>query len=273
MLACPKTNSRKRMNKTKEREKKRKQKIEDKSKLIVFTLVALIVLFSSFLTLYNIQKIIKSEQEKEIFISPEGFSFKSDEEPEFELSLKEEGLAGITGMAVTDQADIKASVVDVEGKLTSIKPEIIKQEGKVKIKLPKQRSFRAGLYKLKIEYKDEIIEQNFTWGVLAINTHKSIYLENELANIGIAVLDNQGHMVCDADVILEITDPDGVKTILTTPNDIIVTEACYIYDITERPDYYTNYIVNSEGTYLINLTATTYDGTWNIQDNLKIIKV
>ena len=74
-------------------------------------------------------------------------------------------------------------------------------------------ALRPGLYKLVVETIQNgltsVQEQDFGWGVLAVNTHKSIYLPNEEAFIGIAVLDNEGRMVCDADVTLVITDPNN----------------------------------------------------------------
>jgi hypothetical protein len=110
-------------------------------------------------------------------------------------------------------------------------------------------------------------EQDFTWGVLAINTHKSIYLPNETAFIGIAVLDNEGHMICDADVTLTITDPSNNETVLSTGNGLInVSPQCCVYGVTNLPDYYTNYTVGGVGTYVINLTAVTADGTKSITD-------
>ncbi len=116
-------------------------------------------------------------------------------------------------------------------------------------------------------------EQDFTWGVLAINTHKSIYLPNEAASIGIAVLDNEGHMVCDADVTLTITDPGNNETVLSTDNGLInVSPQCCVYGVTNLPDFYTNYTVNGAGTYVMNLTVTavTADGTKSITDEFTV---
>jgi hypothetical protein len=114
-------------------------------------------------------------------------------------------------------------------------------------------------------------EQDFTWGVLAINTHKSIYLPDETAFIGIAVLDNEGHMVCDADVTLTITDPSDNETVLSTGNGLIkVSPQCCVYGVTNLPDYYTNYEVDGAGTYVMNLTAVTADGTKSITDEFTV---
>jgi hypothetical protein len=114
-------------------------------------------------------------------------------------------------------------------------------------------------------------EQDFTWGVLAINTHKSIYLPNEAAVIGIAVLDNEGRMVCDAAITLTITDPSNIETVLSTSNGLIkVSPQCCVYGVTNLPDYYTNYTVDCAGTYVMNLIAVTPDGTKSITDEFSV---
>ncbi len=236
----------------------------------------------------KIAEITKYTKTKKPELRPIRNHFKPDEDPTFNFEFektKNQTKPAIfstlsypkkqTGKWESDEETIKTRILDSKNRLTSLTTEIEEvDDGKFKISIQEERAFRPGLYFLEINFsgsgEDTIIKQNFTWGVLAINTHKSIYLENELADIGIAVLDNNGKMVCDANVTLEITDPAGIKTTLTTPQDIIVTEACRIYDITQRPDYYTNYSINSAGTYLINLTAITKDGTWNIQDNFSV---
>jgi len=116
-------------------------------------------------------------------------------------------------------------------------------------------------------------EQDFTCGVLAINTHKSIYFPDETAFVGIAVLDNEGHMVCDADVTLTITDPGNNETVLSTGNGSInVSPQCCVYGVTNLPDFYTNYTVGGAGTYVMNLavTAVTADGTKSITDEFTV---
>ena len=118
-------------------------------------------------------------------------SFSSDEEPAFTFEYKTFKKSFIKNASITENETIETFVYDSSGKLTDIEPEIEKiREGKLSIKLPKERAFRAGIYKLKVELvKNGVIytqEQDFTWGVLAINTHKSIYLPDETAFIGIA---------------------------------------------------------------------------------------
>jgi len=113
----------------------------------------------------------------------------------------------------------------IEGEIEELR------EGRFTVKLTKKRARRPGKYKLLVRLvKDGVTyveEQEFTWGVLAINVNKSIYLPNEDSFIGMAVLDDEGHMVCDANVTLEIVDPLSRKTTLTTANNgIKVSPQC-----------------------------------------------
>ena len=103
---------------------------------------------------------------------------------------------------------------------------------------------------------ENVEEQKSFEGVLAVNTHKSIYLPNEEALIWISVLDEQGLMVCDADVTLRITAPDNsITTLSTSDNTILVSDGCLVHGFTELPDYYAGYVVKGVGNYVMSLTA------------------
>ena len=124
------------------------------------------------------------------------------------------------------------------------------------------------------EYRIELTKEDpaFTEiGLVTINTHKSIYLPNEGAFIGIGILDHEGKVVCDASVTLVITNPNREETILTTANgNINISSQCSLYGVTELPDYYTTYKVGGVGSYLMNITAVTYDGTPIMLDNFSV---
>ncbi|MFH1585335.1 MAG: hypothetical protein ABIB79_01030, partial [archaeon] len=151
------------------------------------------------------------------------------------------------------------------------------REGKFKIRAEKKREFRAGKYAIKLELiKDGVSyfeELDFNWGVLVINPDKAVYLENEKTFIAIGVLDDEGRMVCDADVVLEVTNPLNQTTVLSTSNGkISVSPECEFYGITDLPDYYTYYTVGGEGNYTMNLTAVTSNGVKNIEDSFVVQK-
>jgi len=170
------------------------------------------------------------------------------------------------GKWTTTKETINITLTHPDRIRTPIQPEIQElREGKFKITLPKQRAFRAGLYTITIQLtKDGVtysIEQDFTWGVLAINFNKTIYTPNEHTFIGIGVLNNNGAIVCDANVTLTITTPNNKTTTLTTTdNTIQISPECEFLGVTKLPDYYTNYSFADIGVYQTNLTAVTENG-------------
>ena len=78
-------------------------------------------------------------------------------------------------------------------------------------------------------------------------------------------------MVCDAQVELQITDPHGSMTSLSTDNGkIIVNEECKSHDFTLKPDYETRYETSSVGKYKMILKSQTMNGTHSIADSFEV---
>ena len=184
---------------------------------------------------------------------------------------------------------LKATIFNFKGEKINFLPEINsffengKEKSKIKIPKPK-REFNPGIYTLEVEIETDeailVLEQDFSWGVLAINTNKSIYLSSEAmaknglsgetAYLQMAVLDDAGMMVCDANLTLEIISPLGEKTILkTSEGTIIVNPECRVHDVTKKPDYEAHYIVEGAGEYKMNLTALTKNGIRSITDTFE----
>ena len=142
--------------------------------------------------------------------------------------------------------------------LLDIEPEIEKiGEGDFSIKIPSKRAFRAGLYKLKVELaKDNVTyveEQEFEWGLVSLNTRKSIYKPGETGKFIIVVLDKAGHPVCDTDVSLVVTNPNNEKAVYSTADGTILPcNECGIYTA--------DYPTEVEGNHIIDITALI-DGT------------
>ncbi len=209
--------------------------------------------------------------------------FQLSESPEFKLEYNKEELGiGISsqekqiGSWQTDQETIDVKVYDSKGNLATLPVEIKEVlPGKFIISLLPVREIRPGRYKAVIELtagqETFSIEQEFLWGVLAINTNKPSYLENENAFIAMAVLDNEGKVVCDADLTLDITDPSDSTTILTTSNkEILVSPECTTLGVTKLPDYYTNYQASTPGIYSMRLKAVQNSTTNIIVSNFSV---
>ncbi len=134
------------------------------------------------------------------------------------------------------------------------------------------RNLMPGKYTLSItdgaglSYSDE-----FYWGVLTLNTNKATYTTGEKASIAIAVLDEFGEMVCDASVSLVVTTPSGKKdTLSTEEKSIIMNEVCSKKDFTLIPDYEASYTVSENGTYALELSAETKNGTYTVEDGFDV---
>ena len=131
-----------------------------------------------------------------------------------------------------------------------------------------ERRFTPGLYTLivtktyAISGRQEEAEQEFAWGVLAMNTDQDRYLPGETARIDIGVLDEYGAIVCDADLDLQITNPNGtVTTVSTSDSTIATTGTCGVKEAGFiAPDYETFITMNIEGTYYLELTANNLIG-------------
>lgn len=188
-------------------------------------------------------------------------SFKSDESVQVNI-----------GNATSDTVEL--SVTDSQGKL--VDPRLIDKttlDTQTTVTIhPPSFGFRPGKYTIHVADADGTSStQDFTWGVLALNTDKSIYLPRETAQMSIAVLDEKGDMVCDANVSLEITDPGGSKTSLSTATKTItVNPQCRSHAVSLVPDYEASYQVNQKGQYALSLSATTKNGTNTITDTISV---
>lgn len=170
--------------------------------------------------------------------------------------------------------DIKVSYGKIDKIDVVIQKKLVNDEIELTI-LPPQK-FKPGKYRLTIIQADgETVVQDFTWGVLAINTHKSIYTPQEKANIAIAVLNESGGMVCDAAVTLKISNSQlNINDELSTKNGkIIVNDACKQRAYSLKPDYETNYQVGGAGRYTMTLTAETKNGVYTITDSFEVREV
>jgi hypothetical protein len=103
----------------------------------------------------------------------------------------------------------------------------------------------------------EQFSQDFTWGVLTMNTDRDIYPSGATATIAIGVLDDAGAPVCSATAVLTITTPNG------TPVDVPVSntgECAQFSSANTNPDYAANYVFNQAGQYTLDLTVDNGSG-------------
>ncbi len=216
--------------------------------------------------------------------------FKLSEKPVFRFQYqKKKGFFESIGASIWNPSRDEYKDINIKATVSglNINPSIRYQEnGEFLVELERPRAFQPGKYKLKIEIEysslrqtqDKLgseqvqeFEQDFTWGVLAINFNKSIYLSNDPAYIQMGVLDDEGHTLCDADLILEITDPKDRRTVLKTVGGTITRNPeCGPDNVIDKPDYFTYWRVGEVGSYLIELRAFTINGMREIRDQFEV---
>jgi len=192
-----------------------------------------------------------------ISIKPKKDHFRAEEAPEFELEIQTIGINALTSLKP------KAHIEDSHGKSIEIEPEIKKSTEGYKIKIPRKRSIQPGLYKLVVDYEGEKEELWFQWGLVSVNTKKSIYKPGETAEILMVVLDKDGHLVSGADVQLKVKNPGGVITHYSTLDGSI--------NELERGIYKANHTATwQEGNYSLSVTATAEGVTSSIESYFSV---
>ena len=212
-------------------------------------------------------------------ITSEKKIYKAYEMPKFKLTLNEKTTGSvIKSVFAESEPTIKAKFINSNDGNTIIIANVNKENYQTYSISPSQiNSFKPGRYTLSTTIQTQTGERNltqdFTWGVLALNPNKAVYNPNETSKIAIGVLDEKGEMVCNALLRLEIKAPDGQATILSSENGKIkVTNQCHSKEQSIVPDYETSFELSGVGDYILNLSATTKNGTWQIQDVIKVSK-
>lgn len=122
------------------------------------------------------------------------------------------------------------------------------------------RSIVPGLYSLEISV-DELGTVftdafDFYWGVLAINTPQATYAPNDTVEFHMAALDDKGETICNAELHLTLTDPNGDAQEL----GVEPQSSCGANNVTDDPDYLGAYRPEIVGTYSLQLTHVNQDG-------------
>ncbi len=227
---------------------------------------------------------VASKQANEINLISGKNNFRSQENPSFEFqyqrekrNLLEKISAKIFNLFSDEYKNIKIKA-KIKNNLKSLDwhPQVeYLGKGKFVVKIDKSRHFKPGKYSLDISIYDQgqiyNYTQDFSWGVLAINFNKSIYYPDETSFIQMAVLDDLGHTLCNADLYLEITSPNGNTSYLSTENGLINRNPeCGPDNVIDTPDYYAYYKTDIEGVYQLRLIAKTANGQYEITDSFMV---
>jgi hypothetical protein len=235
-----------------------------------------------------------SEQEKKIEV--EKRDWKTDETPSFRTGFSDRGFfKNIWSYASFPFVSEKMEVYLVSPDKKNIKLLKEKEDYSVsgmdidrKIDLVPKSDFQPGQYELRIKMKrnkkEIVLSQNFSWGVLTINTNKSAYLPGEKAYLQMAVLDEGGHTLCDADLALTVKNSkSGEEKVFYTSLPLFQegegyeeglikkSTECGPETVTSNPDYFAYYdIPQKPGTYEMTLRAKTENGEHIIKDSFEV---
>ncbi|GAG30065.1 unnamed protein product, partial [marine sediment metagenome] len=128
-----------------------------------------------------------------------GNSNDSDKADKIKKAIKSiEKAAGIEPTQKGSWSDSEKSIVtevfDSSGNLVTLESKYEKiRDGKFNLKLVFDYSNKPGVYKIKTTFtmdgQDYVVEKEFAWGLVSLNTAKSIYRPGEVSDFIIAVLD------------------------------------------------------------------------------------
>jgi hypothetical protein len=177
---------------------------------------------------------------------------------------------------------MKVEITDSQGNKVELPITLfLEEDGSFTLRLPElPREFRPGKYKLKFIIQDnsgdqpEFLEitQDFSWGVLAVNMNKTVYRQFENVFLQMAVLDDIGDTLCNADLEMRITPPNGnIITLSTADETIFRNPACGPNNVISTPDYSAHYDAAFLGEYSLVLTAHTENGEHEIKDTFSVV--
>ena len=134
------------------------------------------------------------------------------------------------------------------------------------------RKTKPGKYTLYLIEGERILyTEDYTWGLLVLNTTKPRYKVGDAADVQMAVLDDFGEMVCDAKVTLNVTDPFGEQVSYSTvAGQIKVNPECFSKELTLTPDYELTIPKLVKGTYMLVLDADDGKNNNSINDSFEV---
>ncbi len=245
------------------------KKITDHSK-IVFAFVFVLIIIAS--TVLVFRSLPKSEIYPKATVELPKNSFRVNESPTFKLKLNETQI-------ISSNKNVKAQILKPDGNIAENISTTIKQnsnEFNIQTNPIIAGSFSPGKYTLDVEIEKngqiKNIQQDFTWGVLAINFNQTIYSPNDLAKLSFGTVDDLGHTICDASLTVEITTPNkNITTLSSKDGQIKPSGECGLDNITDVADYLSEYQIGNEtGAYTIKYSAETKNGTRTITDYFEV---
>ncbi|MFC1727590.1 kelch repeat-containing protein [Patescibacteria group bacterium] len=249
---------------------------------------------SKLLSVFKIDSVQAGENEE---LKLEPADFNANQAPVFDLTLdklsKEKELSTVEGLwqkvlnLFGNHQDLKLQEInpsELEIKVTNSQGEEVdlsyrlkeKENGNIEVVIDQnQDNLSPGAYQIEVinPQAQKTITQDFTWGVLAINVPKSIYLPGEQVDFLMTVLDDTGRTVCDGNVELRIKNVElGIEENFSTEDGTITrSDECGPKNVTYTPDYQAGFqLGNQVGLYQMTMKATTPAGTREMVDVFEV---
>ncbi len=173
-----------------------------------------------------------------------------------------------------EDIDIQTTLHGPDDQINSAPVTISQTETGYHFDVTPPQHFTPGSQKLEVQItrngETTLYTQDFSWGVLALNSDQSVYEPGSTAQLNLAVLNDEGDMVCDATLNLTITPPNApTYTLSTSDNSIIANPECRYKAVGQKPDYQSSFFLPVSGQYELQLEAITDAGTFTISDQVE----
>ncbi|OGK19092.1 hypothetical protein A2799_04835 [Candidatus Roizmanbacteria bacterium RIFCSPHIGHO2_01_FULL_39_24] len=254
------------------------------------SVVVVLLILAMFLNLVSFgQNDIFSISGKEALLVEGKSNFQASERPEFTLKIppkapETKALSFFKrfltpSVAAAAEPEIRARLFDHRGQeVGDVSGDIVKSEDDFKLAFNSD-NLKPGKYSLKIQSGNSgetayEATQDFTWGVLAVNTNKSIYTPGETVKLGFGTLDNEGKTLCNSKLELRIKNYElGIEELLSSEKGSIKPSGeCSQNSVTNLADYLAEFQVQGIGTYKLHLTAITDAGERSIDDKFEVVE-
>jgi len=208
-------------------------------------------------------------------------SYTIGDNPEFEFKIfKDTDIKKIKKTIKTDMQQngwneknttISVTITAPDGTVIPLKSQFKKmKEGQFDIKILSKKYGKPGVYSITAtmvkDGKTYTTQDQYAWGLVSLNTQKSIYSPGDTANMTMVVLDSGGHPVCDANLSVMVTDPSSRITTLLSGVGISAGSECGLYNA--------QYVTTTPGNYTVNVSATAnsiktnFNTSFLVQNNI-----
>ncbi|MBI5405227.1 MAG: hypothetical protein HY976_03290, partial [Candidatus Kerfeldbacteria bacterium] len=221
-------------------------------------------------------KNVRAEMEKAV--KAEADTFRTGDRPRLRVRVDDSAVFGFLGVDGTSRRVTNIEVTDPTGRrVAQTAGRSTERQGRDTdelLDIDTSSFTTAGKYTARIDVEQgeyaETIEQDFTWGVLAVNLRRATERPETETEIGMAVLDDQGRTLCDTQLELTIRDPNGRRQTMRTDDGIDRNPKCRDKSVTNEFDYRALYRIGRAGTYELTLTARTVDGERTMTDSFEV---